>query len=252
MTKLIALLKREILEHPAIWRVPLILIGIALLVKLSLSFGNLSLNINLPEQLQLDDEVGTAVNAVVAKALNTMNYIIMLVMFVVSIFYALSSLFNERQDQSVLFWRSLPISDNLTVASKLLVALVLIPVVIVVAQALVAVLFFGTDALGYLSAYFDRSLEILGKILLWSMLPIITWCLLCSEIAKKNPFLLAFISPIILILVDKLFLNGTISQTFVINRLTGVSDHNLITLFWGVVFSAVCYALAVIKRGERF
>jgi len=58
MNTMIALLKREILEHKNIWRVPAVLIGIALLVKLSLSVGNLSVNIDVPDQLQLDETIG--------------------------------------------------------------------------------------------------------------------------------------------------------------------------------------------------
>jgi ABC-2 type transport system permease protein len=251
LNKLPALLKREILEHKNLWRVPAILIGIAILVKLSLSIGNLSLDINIPDQLQLDDDIDSALNVVVAKALNSMNYIIMLVMFVVAIFYSLSCLFNERQDESVLFWRSLPISDSITVASKMLIALVAVPIVIIASQAVVAVVFFGTSSPSYLSSYYGGSLMTLGKFLLWSMLPIIAWCMFCSEIAKKNPFLLAFIAPILFIVVDKLFLNGVVSQTFVINRLTGISNYTLMALVWGVLFSAVCVVLALVKRSQR-
>jgi ABC-2 type transport system permease protein len=251
ISKLPALIHREVLEHKNIWRMPLILIGIAVLVKLSLSIGNLSVDINLPDQLQLDDDVDSAIDLVVAKALNSMNHLIMLVMFVVAIFYALSCLFNERQDESVLFWRSLPISDGITVASKLLVALVLVPLLIVLCQAIVAVVFFGIDAGSYLSSYYSSSLAYMLKILLWSMLPIVAWCMFCSEVAGKNPFLFAFITPIILIVVDYLFLDGAVSRTFVVNRLTGVSEFASDTLLWGVMFSAVCVALTIVKRGQR-
>ena len=251
MKTLLALIKREILEHRNIWRVPLILIAIAILVRLSLSMGNLAFDVDVPEQLQLDDVITSAVDSVTARALNSMNYIIMLVMFIVAIFYALSCLFNERQDQSVLFWRSLPISDSLTIASKLLTALVVVPLVIVICQAIVAVIFFGTGAADDLSVYYGQSLETLIKIVLWSMLPIIAWCVLCSQVAKKNPFLLAFVAPILLILVDKLFFNGVLSQTFIINRVTGLEHYSLMPLVWGVVFSAGCITFAVIKRSER-
>lgn len=251
LNKLPALVRREILEHRNLWRVPLILIGIAVLVKVSLSIGNLSININLPEQLQLDEKVDSAVDVVVAKALNSMNYMIMWVMFLVSIFYALSCLFNERQDQSVLFWRSLPISDGLTVASKLLVALVLVPLVVIACQAVVAVVFFDVDSVAYLSNYYGSSLSVLFKILLWSMVPIIAWCVFCSEVASKNPFLLAFVAPVILILIDKLFLSGVVSQTFVINRLYGVSQYSGAALMWGLLFSGACIAATIVKRGQR-
>lgn len=251
IAKLPALLKREILEHRNLWKVPAILIGISALVKLSLMVGNLSFDLEVPKQLELDSAIDSALDTVIASSLNSMNYVIMMVMFIVSIFYALSCLFNERQDESVLFWRSLPISDSLTVASKLTIALVVVPLVIVLSQAVVAMIFFGVDAFEYLSTYYSSSLALLVKVILWSMLPVIAWCVFCSSVATKNPFLMAFIAPIILILVDKLFLDGVISQTFIINRLTGISDYTLMPLIWGLVFSGVCIALTISKRSQR-
>ena len=251
MTQIPALLKREVLEHKNLWKVPVILVGIALLVRLSLSVGNLALDINVPDMLDLDNTIDGALDMVIAKSLNSMNYLIMMVMFVVAIFYALSCLFNERQDDSVLFWRSLPISDTITVVSKLLVALVLIPIVIIACQAVVAVLFFGTDAVNYLANYYGSSLVLMFKTITWSLLPVVAWCIFCSGVAKKNPFLLAFIAPIILILVDKLFLNGVISQTFIINRLGNVGNYAALPLLFGFVFAGVCVFMAIVKRSKR-
>lgn len=251
MNKLFALLKREVLEHNNIWRVPLILIGIAILLKLSLAIGNLSVDLNVPDQLQMDEMVGSALDGVIAKSLNGVNFMIMVVMFIVAVFYSLACLFNERQDDSVLFWRSLPISDSLTVASKLLIAVVVIPLIVVFCQAVVAVIFFGTDSIQYLVAYYGQSLIHLAMLITWSLLPTVAWCIFCSEIARKNPFLLAFIAPILFVLVDKLFLNGVLSQTFIVNRLTGFADFSVTSLLGGFVFSAVCLFLAVIRRSER-
>jgi len=264
ISKLPALLKREILEHKNIWRVPMILLGIAVLVRLSLVFGNLEVDFNVPavglsgvnlDTKDLDDDLDNVVDSfidgVVARALSSMNYIVMLVMFIVSIFYTLSSLYNERQDQSVLFWRSLPISDGLTVASKLIVALVLIPLIIVVCQVAVSIVLLDTQAFQYLSSTYGVTVARLMQILLWSMVPTIAWCLVCSEIANKNPFLLAFVAPVILVLVDKLFLSGTVSELFVVNRLTGIDEYTVLPLITGLVFAAVCVVTATIKRSQR-
>ena len=245
MKILLALFRREILEHKNLWRVPLVLIGIAVLVKLSLSFGNLALDIQLPEQLELDNQIDSAVDAVIANVLNAMNAIVMWVMFLVAIFYALACLFNERQDQSVLFWRSLPISDSLTVASKL------IPLAILATQTIIAILFFGAQSVEYLAVYFGKSIAILVQVILWSLLPIVSWCVLCSEVARKNPFLLAVIAPILVIVVDKLFFNGVLSQTLIINRFSNFSEFAVTPLVLGVVFSIVCIVLTVIKRSQR-
>lgn len=252
MNLFIALLKREVLEHKNLWKVPVILLGIAILVRLAFSFGNLSIDIDVPNAFNFESTIDSVLQTALGKTLSGINSMITLVMFLVAIFYSLSSLFDERQDQSVLFWRSLPISDTETILSKLAIALVVVPIVILVLQSLVAIVFLGFNGFTYLAAYLSSAVVKLGEILLWSMLPVISWCLLCSQIAKKNPFLLAFVTPIIFMLVDNLFLNGVVSETFVINRLTGVDEHSFSLMVWGVIFSAACLAFAIAKRGERF
>lgn len=248
----IALIKREILEHKNLWRVPLILLGIGVLLRLAMLVGNLHVDINIAEQFnQLDKAVDGIVNAALVKSLNVMNAVISISMTIVAIFYALSSLYDERQDQSVLFWRSLPISDSLTVASKLVIAIILVPVIILLAQAIVTVLFLGLESFSYLIAYYGKTIALMSKIILWSILPTIAWCLLCSAVANKNPFLLAFVAPIVFVLIDKLFLNGIVSETLVINRLTGIKTFATDTLLWGLLFSMVCIGLAIVKRSQR-
>lgn len=251
MNTLIALLKREILEHKNILKVPMILIGLSLLVKLSFSIGNFTLDIDIPTGLQLDEAINTGVVTVLSNTLNGMNFIIMVAMFVVAVFYALSSLFNERQDDSVLFWRSLPISDHLTVASKAIIALVVVPLLIIACQTIIAVIFLGLDSFNYLLNYFGQSISKLATLVLWAWLPIIAWCFFCSEIAKKNPFLLAFIAPVVVTMVDKMFLNGAISQTLILDRFSSFSDFSMMSLVWGGLLSTVFLVLAVVKRSQR-
>lgn len=253
MNTFIALLKRECLEHKNIWIVPVILLVIAILMKLSLSFGNISVDFDLPEKLKLDDVRSSIFNGVTAGMLNFMHFIVLISMIIVSIFYALSSLYNERQDESVLFWRSLPISDSMTVASKTFIALIVIPVLMVICQIIMMFIFLGTNSLGYLLNYLVSTLPYIAQLLIWSLLPIITWCLFCSEIAKKNPFLLAFIAPLVFVLIDTLFLKGFISKNLVINRiLLDVEGYSIVPLIAGIAFSAICIILATIKRSQRF
>ena len=251
MTVFVALLKREVSEHKSLWRVPLVLLGIAVLVKMSFTFGNLSIDFKVPDGFNLEATVDSWLATAIGKALGAMNYIVTIVMFLVAIFYALSSLYDERKDQSVLFWRSLPISDTQTIAAKLAIAVVIVPIIIILLQSLIAVLFLGAQSIDYLTSYFGSALAQLAKVLLWSMLPTIAWCLLCSQIANKNPFLLALVAPIVLILSDWLFLNGVLADTLVINRLTGVDSYTPTVLAIGLVFSAACLAFTIARRGQR-
>lgn len=251
MNTMLALLKREILEHRNIWFVPLILIGIAILVRMSLAFGDLAIDMELPEELQLNSAIDGAISGVMARGLNWMNYIIMMTMFIVACFYTLSCLYNERQDDSVLFWRSLPISDSMTIASKLIVALIVAPAMVLICQIVVSFIFFGVNGFDYLSVYFSGSLSLLAKVILWSLIPTVAWCLFCSEVAKKNPFLLAFVAPILLWIVDKLFLSGVVSDYLMVNRWVGFKDYSAIPLISGAIISVVCISFAIIKRSQR-
>ena len=51
----------------------------------------------------------------------------MIVLGFVVFFFCLGSLYDERKDRSVLFWKSLPLSDGETVLSKAASALVVAP-----------------------------------------------------------------------------------------------------------------------------
>src|SRR6202022_4720113 len=47
--------------------------------------------------------------------------------FIVAVFYCLDALHGERRDRSILFWKSLPVSDRTTVLSKAAIPLVVLP-----------------------------------------------------------------------------------------------------------------------------
>jgi hypothetical protein len=53
--------------------------------------------------------------------------LIMLTTFLVAVFYCLDALQSERRDRSILFWKSLPVSDLMTVLSKASIPLLVIP-----------------------------------------------------------------------------------------------------------------------------
>jgi ABC-2 type transport system permease protein len=51
--------------------------------------------------------------------------------FLVGIFYSLDALHGERRDRSILFWKSLPVSDRTTVLSKASIPLAVLPLIVV-------------------------------------------------------------------------------------------------------------------------
>jgi ABC-2 type transport system permease protein len=129
-------------------------------------------------------------------------------------FYCLSALYDDRRDRSILFWKSLPISDRDTVLSKAITALVLAPVltfVIGIVSAFVIVLltmfgagFFGIHIVGLVlgnPAFWLAPLQMLGLLpvyVLWA-LPTVGYLLLVSAWARSKVFLWAVGVPLLVL-----------------------------------------------------
>lgn len=134
-----------------------------------------------------------------------------IVLAFVVFFYCLGALYDERKDRSVLFWKSLPVSDAETVLSKAVSATVVAPV-LAVGAALVTMLGFlvvlslfvmahGGNPLRLLwgpASPFGIAAQLVASIpvyALWS-LPTVGWLLLCSAWARSKPFLWAIMIPV--------------------------------------------------------
>jgi len=127
-------------------------------------------------------------------------------------FYCLSCLFDERKDRSVLFWKSLPVSDRDTVLAKVASALVVAPVIATVTGIAAGfgffilisagVLFHGGNPIALIWGP-ANPLEVAAALLaslpvyaVWA-LPTVGWLLLCSAWAKSKPFLWALVIPVL-------------------------------------------------------
>lgn len=126
-------------------------------------------------------------------------------------FYCLGSLFDERKDRSVLFWKSLPVSDRDTVLAKVASALVIAPVIATATGMLTGfgflllvsagVLFHGGNPLALIWAPANplqvawALLASLPVYIVWA-LPTVGWLMLCSAWAKSKPFLWALVIPV--------------------------------------------------------
>lgn len=150
------------------------------------------------------------------------------------VFTALSSLYDERKDSSILFWKSMPISDTQTVLSKLLTVTIIAPLVSVVI-ALVYQIFIlivgslmilGTDfnPLTLLWGPANLPLLLVNEIVTFTMyglwaLPIFAWFMLASVIAKRTPLLVATIPLVLTIVFEKIFMGTRYIATFIRDHL---------------------------------
>jgi len=135
-----------------------------------------------------------------------------IVLFFVVFFYLLGALYDDRRDRSILFWKSLPVSDTATVLSKVVSAVIVAPLIAAVVvlaayivQQIVMSLWFAAHGLNpfpLLWAHvspFSTWLHMLAMIpvnALWA-LPTVGWLLLWSAVARSKPFLWAVAVPIV-------------------------------------------------------
>ena len=168
--------------------------------------------------------------------------LIMGVALVVGIFYSLDALYGERRDRSILFWKSMPVSDLTTVLSKLAIPVVIIPVLsfaIAVATQFIMLLMATTllagsganvAALWTQGSFFRFSLELLYHMLtihgLWYA-PLYGWLLLVSAAAPRAPFVWAVLPPFVILGVEKIAFNTTYFLSLLKIRLTGTPDPEM-------------------------
>jgi len=143
-------------------------------------------------------------------------------LFILILFYAHNSLFDDRKSREILFWRSMPVSEMVNVMVKLFVIIFFFPFVVLLLNIAVTILsallvsalliYYGvskylimTSLVGshFLSVPFVNYIGC--QLLMILALPVIGFMLMCSAYARKSPFLLSTLIPVMLIGLDKIF-----------------------------------------------
>lgn len=222
MNDFIWLVRREFWENKAIWAMPAC-IG-ALMVVAGL-FGKVEI-----AMLGASDQHSELPGVLFLVAIGGVFFA---AMSIYSVWYLLDCLYADRKDRSVLFFKSLPLSDSLTVFSKLFVALVAVPLVY----------FAAADVSALLMAFVVsvRARLVFGNILwrpeLWAQqqvlwlyviatgilwyLPVVGWLLLVSAWAKRAVILHAILPPLAIVLAEHLFLGTHAAAALFRDRLLG-------------------------------
>lgn len=230
---LVTLVRREFWEHRALWIAPLAT-AVLLVVCTLFAHGHVQIDGNdvgdQPFSARQALAVSTIAQGVVWMALN-------LVMAAVVSFYLVDCLFAERRDRSIYFWKSLPVSDGLTVASKVLVAMVVVPlgvwVLAAVTHVAVSLVFAAHSAFGQLPAHLVawntltwlrvELLLLIGVILgaAWYA-PITGFFLLVSVLARRNAVMWALGIPIVVPILERIVLGTHYLWTFMAYRVHGI------------------------------
>ena len=277
--------RRELWENRSIVMAPLIISAIVL-------FASLIAVLRLGRKiLALPAGDADALHRAVAAPFSIAPAPILFAGFVLGLFYSIDALYGERRDRSILFWKSLPLSDRTTVLSKALIPLAVVPAIGCALSLAVQInmLLFASAVLPGSGVdptlpwrefrFFPEMVVMLYGVtahVLW-FAPIYGWLLLLSGWARRAPFLWAVLPPMVIAAVEAIvfqtshfgaFLRdrwmGAMSRAFVHGKsgdavpmieefaqLTPIRFVSSPSLWIGLVFTAGCLAAAVRVRRNR-
>src|ERR1700688_4090489 len=220
------LVRREFWENRAIWLIPAALGALLILAAL---FGGY--------RVVGAVDLSTVRSVVQAGALDGMMVIVVtffVVMAIYSTWYLLDCLYADRKDRSILFWKSMPISDSVTVASKLGIALILIPLCYFAFADLTTLLMAfiisvrGGASIGSSLWRGGLWLEVRARCFFLIVttaigyLPVAGWLLLVSAWAKRAVILWSILPPLALYLVERVFFSTHYVAQVLNTRLMGL------------------------------
>jgi ABC-2 type transport system permease protein len=205
--------------------------------------------------------------------------------FLVAVFYCLDALHGERRDRSILFWKSLPVSDRTTVLSKAAVPLLVLPLFIfaiaLTTQLVLLVLstvIVGMNGLSPVPLWTRLPLIRMTLVMVYGLIvhalwhaPLYAWLLLVSGWARRVTILWAVLPVAAISLVARMAFGTTHFCDLVLYRLMGTLQvafdfqgrHGIVPLvtparflgtpgLWiGLLVAAALLAAAVRLRRDR-
>jgi ABC-2 type transport system permease protein len=158
---------------------------------------------------------------------------------IVSVFYCLDALYGERRDRSILFWKSLPVSDVTAVLAKLAIPILILPLVsfliTVATQLLMLVIgtaIFAGSGVRIAEIWSQTSFLRVPAIWLYHLLtvhglwyaPLYAWLLLVSAWSPRAPFMWAFLPPFVVYGVEKIAFNTSYFLSLMRYRFEGPAN----------------------------
>lgn len=230
LTDLLWSVRREIWENRSIYLAPLAVAALFLagfsiaLVRLPQEMRSLSMLAPLERQETLQQPYVVAA------------IILMAIAMLVAVFYSIDALYGERRDRSILFWKSMPVSDWTTVLAKASIPILVLPlitfaltvatqfVMLLAQSAILAASGLDVATLWADVPFFEISgihlSHIVGFHGIW-WAPIYGWLLLVSAWAKRAPFLWATLPPVAIGAVERIALGTSHFSRFLQDHFLG-------------------------------
>jgi ABC-2 type transport system permease protein len=231
--------RRELWENRSIYLAPLIAAGVIL-------FGCAITAYRMPELRRNALALEPArMRAAIEMPYDAAAMMIMFTAFIVGVFYCLDALHGDRRDRSILFWKSLPVSDHTTVLSKAIVPLAILPLltfaIIIVTQFIMllmsTVVLLPSGLAGTtwkLLPWFQLSVILLYGLVtmtLWQA-PLFGWLLLVSGYARRATFLWAVLPWLAVCAIEKIAFNTAFFAQMLGNRIMGSFESAFVVVHY--------------------
>jgi ABC-2 type transport system permease protein len=279
-------MRRELWENRSLYLAPLVVAGV---IIIGYMFSAIGLAERRQVVLSLNDPARQ--RAAIEMPYDMAALMIMFTAFIVAVFYCLDALYGERRDRSILFWKSLPVSDMTAVLSKVVVPLVIMPAIsfaVIVATQLIIFLITSmvliahgmspVSTLVHTNLFENTLILIYGLIAvsLWHA-PTYCWMLLVSAWARRAAFLWAILPWIAVGIFERITFGTSYFGNFMRYRFSnwaaeafafkkGPSGHPVLDslsqltpgrylttpgLWLGLIFAAACLIAAIRLRRYR-
>ena len=220
---------RELWENRSIYIAPLI---VAVVQVFGLAISTIGIAERRRAVLLLDP---AKQQAPIEQPYDIVAMMMIVTVFLVGVFYCLDALHGERRDRTILFWKSLPVSDLTSLLSKIFVPLVILPAIAFVLTVVVQVIMLLMTSVNLLVhdvspattwtrvPFFQNWFVLLYglvAIALWHA-PIYGWLLMVSAWARKATFLWAVMPAFALSAFERITFGTSYVPSFVRYRLMG-------------------------------
>jgi ABC-2 type transport system permease protein len=163
------------------------------------------------------------------------------ILWFVMFFYLSYSLYDDRRDRSILFWKSMPVSDAMTVVSKLVTGLWLVPLIYLVgvailqlaAMGMLSIVTLGTEtsaweAIWEPASIFSNWIRYVGVLMFYIVwaLPFFGWLIAVSAYAKSVPLVWVLGVPLALTIVERVVADESLFADWMWDHVVPISFLN--------------------------
>ena len=250
-----ALVKREVLENQnSFIKVPAIVLGIVILLVIAFVLGLTQFDFFYEMDRNGVNDFGDMVALASAEAAKegvpfnfavtagywSISYLPFMILPFIVFFSLLGCLYEERRDRTIMFWKSMPVSDWQEVLAKIVACAVVAPICVLavaIAGQLIAALILSLTSLVQGGPFFVMwplwtmfiswiHVFVIYMVYIAWVLPLLAWLVLASAYAPRMPFMYGVLPPVLVGVIQGVFFESTAFVQWMGERMSGIGIVN--------------------------